>query len=356
MIDAGVEARVAPSVVYEPVDSEIEARAGDGVRTDATGFAEIVYADGSLTRLDVDTDFEILTLADDETAAATTRLNAGRVWNRVEQAAGPDDAFEVDTPVASASVRGTAFVVSCATEKICIFAALEGTIVVTPRRGAAVTLEAPASLTVRASGISGDPVPLPFDAAFADPWFADNAARDAARGFADAAEMYEPYGPSAASLEGTFTGEREVTAWECLDGAPCEGESEVGGRAPRSYEFSVKCEPTALCVRQVRVEYTLGEDLLTKQVPLVAAAGGFVYSFVGSGPVCFFDGVGYGNYDITWNYTVEITAAEVRDGRWVATGLSVPAVIDNIANPQDPICAAQNYESSRVSSVFVANR
>ena len=45
---------------YVPVAASQPVAVGDGVRTDATGFAEVAYGDGSRTRLDVNTEFEVV--------------------------------------------------------------------------------------------------------------------------------------------------------------------------------------------------------------------------------------------------------------------------------------------------------
>ena len=47
---------------YAPVAASQPVAVGDGVRTDATGFAEVAYGDGSRTRLDVNTEFEVVAL------------------------------------------------------------------------------------------------------------------------------------------------------------------------------------------------------------------------------------------------------------------------------------------------------
>ena len=57
---------------------------GDGVRTDDTGYAEVVYVDGSLTRLDVNTEFEVVELTDDAGVSSTrTSMELGRTWHLV---------------------------------------------------------------------------------------------------------------------------------------------------------------------------------------------------------------------------------------------------------------------------------
>ena len=70
-IAAGVEWRAGAGGSYAPVAASQPVAVGDGVRTDATGFAEVAYGDGSRTRLDVDTEFEVVALTDDAGNAVT---------------------------------------------------------------------------------------------------------------------------------------------------------------------------------------------------------------------------------------------------------------------------------------------
>jgi uncharacterized cupin superfamily protein len=353
-----VEARVAPAPDFAPVAATIDARLGDAVRTDATGFAEIVYPDGSLTRLDADTELEIRALsAIDEVVATETELVSGRVWNRVEQLAGPDDEFTVDTPVASATVRGTAFVVDCRAKGACTFTVLEGTIIVTPDGGEPITLEAPRSLTVTAAGAPDDAVLVPFDAAFADPWIVDNTDRDVDAGFSDRVDMYRTYGPALASIEGTFRGTRTITESECLDGPGCVPGAVVGDVAEREYTFSVDCSKGYPCTGQVDAEYLFQGEVTSKVVPVVGSPEGFTYTFDSTGPACFLDdGTGLGGLEITWFYDARPTAAEARNGKWVVTALEMSGWVENIVTQVDEQCAAAGYTSTREESSIVVSR
>ena len=73
-IAPGVEVRPGETGTYASAAASTPAAVGDGVRTDATGFAEVAYSDGSRTRLDVNTDVEVVGVTDDAgTAAVGTR-------------------------------------------------------------------------------------------------------------------------------------------------------------------------------------------------------------------------------------------------------------------------------------------
>lgn len=153
----------------------------DVVRTDTAGFAEVTWADLAVTRVDTDSVFvvtEVATGADGP--QVTARLDVGRVWNRLD--ADAVDGFEVETDVATAAVRGTAFTVDCQGQ--CTFAALEGTIVVTTIAGIVVELRPGEAVTVDTDGEVS-----PIQAAPQDAWVSENLQRDTEAGFAEVATV-----------------------------------------------------------------------------------------------------------------------------------------------------------------------
>ncbi len=122
---------------------------GDGVRTDGEGFAELLYLDGSRTRLDGGTEFELVELDGDALAPIIrTRLDIGRTWHRVQHVTGERGAYEVETAVGTAAVRGTVFIVECDARPVCTFSVLEGIVVVTTPDGRQLTVEADEELTL----------------------------------------------------------------------------------------------------------------------------------------------------------------------------------------------------------------
>jgi hypothetical protein len=204
---AGVVWRAGAGGAYASVAARQPVAVGDGVRTDATGFAEVAYADGSLTRLDVETEFEVVALTDEAGSPVTrTALGVGRVWNRVQAVGAASGGFEVVTSQATASVRGTAFLVSCLTVDSCDFSVMEGVIDVVLADGSVVTVTGPATLNVT-GGVASGPVPLGWDGLFGDLWLVANTDLDVEAGYADRATVYSAYGPAYASMVGTFAGE-----------------------------------------------------------------------------------------------------------------------------------------------------
>ncbi|MGH9134431.1 MAG: FecR domain-containing protein, partial [Ilumatobacteraceae bacterium] len=120
LIEAAVDLRELEALAFAPLADPTPVAVGDVLRTDLSGYAEVAYFDGSRTRLDVDTEFEILALVDDAgQSTARTRMGLGRTWHRVESLGEGEGGFSVETSVATATVRGTAFSVECRTVDAC---------------------------------------------------------------------------------------------------------------------------------------------------------------------------------------------------------------------------------------------
>jgi uncharacterized repeat protein (TIGR01451 family) len=113
----GLEGRVdlqKPKEDFEPATKAATLNIGDKVRTGADGLARIDYTDGSLTRLDHNTTFQVQELINNDThKSIKTNLDVGRVWHRVEKLTKQEDRFEVKTVTAVATVHGTTFVNDC---------------------------------------------------------------------------------------------------------------------------------------------------------------------------------------------------------------------------------------------------
>lgn len=157
---------------------------GDTVKTNGTGFAQVNYHDGSLTRLDANAQF---TLSDLSTAAQAQRvvgsLDGGRAWSSVEKVTSSEGRYEVDTSVATASVRGTRFSVDCtAADGSCTFTVVDGTVAVTPKGGIEITLQAGESVTVKPDGGFARTPATTRDQLRQDAWIAKNLDIDAAEG------------------------------------------------------------------------------------------------------------------------------------------------------------------------------
>jgi PKD repeat protein len=90
-------------------------REGDTVRTGPDGRASIEYFDGSLTRLDFDTSFTLVTLESLGDAPASRIIESsqaeGNSYHRVAELSDARSRFEIETPTATASVLGTGYAV-----------------------------------------------------------------------------------------------------------------------------------------------------------------------------------------------------------------------------------------------------
>jgi hypothetical protein len=109
-----VEVKTADGSAFAPGTEGQTLRQGDTVRTGPDGRAEIEYFDGSATRLDFDTTFELVELASlpeiRDSKVIDGKQTAGRTFNRVVALTDSESRFETETPSAVASVRGTEYV------------------------------------------------------------------------------------------------------------------------------------------------------------------------------------------------------------------------------------------------------
>lgn len=78
---------------------------GDLIKTGEASAATIVLPNGSETRLDENTSLTITATGD----SVSLFQNLGRSWSRVVKLSGAKESFEIETPTAVATVRGTAF-------------------------------------------------------------------------------------------------------------------------------------------------------------------------------------------------------------------------------------------------------
>jgi uncharacterized cupin superfamily protein len=179
--DQAAELRAKAATTFAGATDGQALALGDTVKTNGTGFAQVNYRDGSLTRIDANGQF---TLTDLSTAAQAQRvagtLDGGRAWSNVQKVTSSDSRYEIDTSVATASVRGTRFNTDCtSTDGSCSFTVVEGTVTVTPKGGTAVDLGPNESLTVHSdSTVTSNPTLTP-EQLLTDSWIAKNIRIDA---------------------------------------------------------------------------------------------------------------------------------------------------------------------------------
>jgi len=152
--------------------------AGNTVRTDLAGFAELDYPDGSLTRLSGSTTFTLTKLVNSAgTRQVGVKLDAGKTWNRVQKVTA-SGGFSVSTPNAVATVEGTTFALTCLLDGTCTFVLIEGTLKIVTSSGQTITLTSGQKLTVGPDGTPGQPTVLTTED-LSDPWITTNQALDA---------------------------------------------------------------------------------------------------------------------------------------------------------------------------------
>lgn len=160
------------SILRAGAGAAVSARSGDVVRSNdtvATGAASkagITYPDGSVTRLDSNTEVRI-SLARLRTGAVDTGVDqsSGLTWNRVKRLVGGAH-FKVDGPNnASAQVRGTIFGFyvehDAAGNPVIWIDTYEGLVAITGATGPGVVAPANTRVTVRANSAPTTPAPIP---------------------------------------------------------------------------------------------------------------------------------------------------------------------------------------------------
>ena len=150
---------------------------GFTIRTGADGRAAIEYFDGSITRLDENTTFKIVTLQildnDDQSKVIEGEQSEGSTYSRVTELTDSASRFDVTTPTATASVQGTiyAIFVDPVTGATTV-AVLDGAVAV-----GGDSIPAGFMVTVNEDGTTSDPVPIPDDLVTSD-WIVFNCEED----------------------------------------------------------------------------------------------------------------------------------------------------------------------------------
>jgi hypothetical protein len=356
--DAGevAGALVGTLVVIDPevtldgsaVDGSADVRAGSAIETDGAGFAELGLRLGSLLRIDVGTSVEVLELSDDGGAVEVrTRVESGRTWSRTGDL-GADDSYVVETPVAVAETSDGAFVTEC-NDIRCTFTVLEGSLDVELPDGTYVTVDAPASVEAR-DGTLGEPVIVPFDGAFGDPWLTENNALDVEAGHDDVVAAYAELDPALASLTGTFTGNRTVTDVTC-DPACSGDEAVVGEVAERSYTFDIDCSKSTPCTGTVDTEYVINDQVVSGVQPLTFDGTTYRWAVEQAIPAC--QGDATGEVVVTIEWALAPATAELRDGDFVVTTLDGEITATNVVTAPGT-CTGDRRSDSSTSSVSVA--
>jgi hypothetical protein len=160
-LSGSVEVKLAGERTFVAGTEGRTLKTGDVVRTGPDGRAEIEYFDGSVTRLDVSTTFEITELASVMDLPGSKIIEGnqegGRTLSRVAALTDSESRVEVQTPNAIASVRGTEFVTIVRLDGSAEYWLLDGMLLVRGENGGAVLLESGQGVSVGADGILSGP-------------------------------------------------------------------------------------------------------------------------------------------------------------------------------------------------------
>lgn len=168
-----------PGGVFGPALDGQALGEGAAVRTSPTGRASVEWFDGSVTRLDYDTEFRLTQLQSVESGGGTV-IEAGQAYggsyHRVEELTGTGSRFSVVTPTASAGVEGTTYAVVGMPDGSTSVIVIIGAVVVTAV-GGEVVVEAGLIVDIGADGSIEGPIPIPDEVLNSD-WIVFNRGCD----------------------------------------------------------------------------------------------------------------------------------------------------------------------------------
>jgi PKD repeat protein len=210
---------------FETGEDGTSLREGDTVRTGPDGRASIEYFDGSLTRLDFDTSFTLVTLETLGDAGASRVIESsqaeGNSYHSVAELTDAQSRFAIETPTATASVHGTRYAL-LVDESSTTIAVVDG---VVTARGSAESVEIPAGkmAVVGTDGVVGPIRAIPSELLDGD-WLMFNRCADH-----DTPECAEvdgggPEGPTE-SPQGSGRGEQGSVPPTPATGADGEGDT-----------------------------------------------------------------------------------------------------------------------------------
>ena len=151
----------------------------DSIRTENNSIASIILFKSSVIRLDNNSEVTIKELIHDaDSKSVTIQQNVGRTWSTVSEASGMED-YNVETPTAVASVRGTSFDYYILANGTIIISVGDGNVNITVfREGEVVhTIEVPETLAaiIEPYNISDPPDTKSYKE---DEWIRENLGKD----------------------------------------------------------------------------------------------------------------------------------------------------------------------------------
>jgi hypothetical protein len=139
----------------------MDIKAGDRVKTEPDGTATIVFFEGSSLELKGETEIALTELTGKQDTSTTIKMKQeiGTTISRVKKLADTASRYEIETPAATAGVRGTIFKVVVLADGTTIVTNTEGSISVTAQ-GKTIILEEKTRVTIKRGQEPGEPEPL----------------------------------------------------------------------------------------------------------------------------------------------------------------------------------------------------
>ncbi len=159
ILEGSVEVRTGEGAFATGTDGQT-LRQGNTLRTPPDGRAEIEYFDGSTTRLDHGTEFTLEELESVTGRPQSRRIRgaqgSGRTLNRIAKVTDSQSRFDVETPTAVASVRGTTHADRVYPDGSSEFWVLDGSVLLVFPDGTTLLLRAGEGVLVSAEGVPGE--------------------------------------------------------------------------------------------------------------------------------------------------------------------------------------------------------
>ncbi len=162
--DGPVQILPTDSDTWQPASAGEPVKAGDRIATGPLANATLAFFDGSTTVLEAETKITLVRSnikRDGSSKVVVLHQEVGQTYSRVQPLLDPDAHFEIETPTAVASVRGTEFALEVEADGTTLVKVVKGLVDVTAER---TTISVPAGQTAEvqpgappASILSKDP-------------------------------------------------------------------------------------------------------------------------------------------------------------------------------------------------------
>ncbi|MDP2932464.1 MAG: FecR domain-containing protein, partial [Chloroflexota bacterium] len=162
VLGGSIEVQYPGSTSRQPGVDGMTLLAGTRIKTSADSYAVLTFFEGSTIKLEPNTDLEIRRLEYSSQPSTTIILKqwVGRTWSRVVQLVDPGSRYEIETPSATAVVRGTLFATEVDNAGLTRVATTEGVVGVVAQ-GEEVRLPASQETLVASGSAPSPPAAVP---------------------------------------------------------------------------------------------------------------------------------------------------------------------------------------------------